>query len=82
MIDFFVIGVFALQVPQSGWSHSGGGPSSGVPVADLPVPMLLHEAMDARTFPRLLSNLEAFEGGMFKAGVRQVSAMFSLFWLL
>ena len=30
--------------------------------------MLLHEAFDARTFPRLESNLQAFEGGMLKAG--------------
>jgi hypothetical protein len=30
--------------------------------------MLLHEAFDARTFPRLESNLQSFEGGMLKAG--------------
>ena len=42
--------------------------ASGVPVGELPVPMLLHEAFDARTFPRLESNLRAFEGGMLKAG--------------
>ena len=33
--------------------------------------MLLHEAMDARTFPRLQSNLESFQGpsAMLKAGM-------------
>lgn len=31
--------------------------------------MLLHEAMDARTFPRLEAKLQAFEGGLFKAHV-------------
>lgn len=66
-----------VWVPQSGWGHTGvtpprdvqGGLGSGVAAAELPVPMLMHEAMDARTFPRLESNLQAFEGGLLKAGM-------------
>ena len=42
---------------------------TGLPATELPVPMMLHEAIDARTFPRIQSNLEAFEGGLLKAGV-------------
>ena len=30
----------------------------------LPVPMVIHEAMDARTFPRLQESLQSFEGGL------------------
>ena len=63
-------------VPTSNWGKTPFAPpyvipehiGSGVPAAELPVPMLLHEAFDARTFPRLESNLQAFEGGMLKAG--------------
>ena len=40
---------------------------SGVSVDALPVPMLLHEAMDARTFPRLQQSLQSFEGGIVDA---------------
>ena len=60
-----------VWVPQSAWSHTGATTdiSSGVSAADLPVPMMLHEAMDARTFPRLESKWQAFEGGMLKASV-------------
>ena len=60
-----------VWVPQSVWSHTGATTdiSSGVSAADLPVPMMLHEAMDARTFPRLESKWQAFEGGMLKASV-------------
>ena len=65
-----------VWVPCSNWGKTPYAPpyvlpefiGSGVPVAELPVPMLLHEAFDARTFPRLESNLQAFEGGMLKAG--------------
>ena len=39
---------------------------SGVPAAELPVPLVLHEAVDARTFPRLEANLLAYEGGRSK----------------
>ena len=42
---------------------------TGLPATELPVPMMLHEAIDARTFPRIQSNMEAFEGGLLKAGV-------------
>eukprot|EP01050_Picozoa_sp_SAG11_P014751 SAG11_NODE_1848_length_4170_cov_1.679931_4_plen_138_part_00 len=62
-----------VWVPQSGWSHTAVKEdiSSGVTATKLPVPMLLHEAMDARTFPRLESNLESFGGPdkMLKAGM-------------
>ena len=69
-----------VWVPQSGWSHTAvkgfdrrfePDISSGVDATELPVPMLLHEAMDARTFPRLQSNLESFQGpsAMLKAGM-------------
>ena len=54
---------------ESATARVTGDIYSGVAAADLPVPMLMHEAMDARTFPRLESNLQAFEGGMLKAGV-------------
>jgi hypothetical protein len=65
-----------VWVPCSNWGKTPYAPpyilpefiGSGVPAAELPVPMLLHEAFDARTFPRLESNLQAFEGGMLKAG--------------
>lgn len=60
-----------VWVPQSGWSHTAvkDDISSGVDAAALPVPMLLHEAMDARTFPRLESNLLSFEGGTLKVTI-------------
>lgn len=35
----------------------------------MPVPMLLHEAVDARTFPRLEASLQAYEGSTIKAEV-------------
>ena len=65
-----------VWVPQSNWGKTAYAPSyftperttSGVSAVELPVPMLLHEAFDARTFPRLESNLQAFAGGMLKAG--------------
>ena len=61
-----------VWVPCSNWGKTPYAPpyvlpefiGSGVPVAELPVPMLLHEAFDARTFPRLESNLQAFQGGI------------------
>ena len=61
-----------VWTPDSVWSHSGGlDPTkdirSGVPAAELPVPMLLHEAMDARTFPRLEESLQSFDGGIVNA---------------
>ena len=33
-------------------------------VDELLVPMVIHEAMDARTFPRLQESLQSFEGGL------------------
>ena len=55
------------------WAHSGGTDpthdiSSGVAVDELPVPMILHEAMDARTFPRLQESLDSYEGGIVDVG--------------
>ena len=64
-----------MMVAQSGWGHTNNpdferGSGLGPTWSDMPVPYILHEAYDGRTFPRLLTNLEAYTvGGMFKADV-------------
>ena len=69
-----------VMVAQSYWSHTNAGTAvekgSGISpaaAAAMPVPYLMHEVYDARTFPRLEANLAAFHaggnGGVVKAGV-------------
>ena len=64
-----------IMVTQSGWGHTNNpdeehGSGLGPTWSDMPVPYVLHEAYDGRTFPRLLTNLEAYKvGGIFKAEV-------------
>jgi hypothetical protein len=64
-----------MMVAQSGWGHTQNvqiehGSGLGPTWSEMPVPYILHEAYDGRTFPRLLTNLAAYEvGGMFKANV-------------
>ena len=65
-----------VLVTQSGWGHTQAGiavehGSGQTNWEAMPVPYVMHEAYDARTFPRLLSNLEAFSepGGLYDAGV-------------
>lgn len=58
-----------VYIPDSVWAHSGGSTpttdiSSSVAADELPVPMILHEAMDARTFPRLQQSLDSYKGGI------------------
>ena len=63
-----------VYIPDSVWSHTGSDDGhtdvpmhdiiSGVAVEELPVPMLLHEAFDSRTFPRLNESLQSYEGGL------------------
>ena len=58
-----------VLVLQAGWSHVeawyGVDQGSGLPTS-LPVPSLLHEAVDARNFPRLEANAEAFANSNIK----------------
>ena len=58
-----------MLVLQAGWSHVaawyGVDQGSGLPTS-LPVPSLLHEAVDARNFPRLEANAEAYANSNIK----------------
>jgi hypothetical protein len=58
-----------VLVAQAGWSHVqswyGVDKGSGLP-ASLPVPSLLHEAVDARNFPRLEVNAESYANSNIK----------------
>ena len=67
-----------VYIPDSVWSHTGSDDGhtdvpmhdiiSGVAVEELPVPMLLHEAFDSRTFPRLNESMQSYEGGLVDVG--------------
>jgi hypothetical protein len=64
-----------VMVSQSGWGHTTAGAAvehgSGIAeFSTMPVPYIMHESYDARTFPRLLGNLAAYsEGKLFNASV-------------
>lgn len=63
-----------VLVSQSSWGHTTAGASveKGSGISDwnsMPVPYVMHESYDARTFPRLLGNRDAYAGGLFKADV-------------
>ena len=69
-MDVWVAGSSFACGPTSSWRTYGAEDiHTDLPVAELPVPLILHEAVDARTFPRIQSNIEAFEGGLLKVGV-------------
>ena len=69
-MDVWVCGSAYVCGPTSSWRTLGATDiHTGVLARSLPVPMVLHEAVDARTFPRIQSNMAAFEGGLLKAGV-------------
>ena len=69
-MDVWVAGSAYVCGPTSSWRTLGATDiRTGVPVAEMPVPLILHEAVDARTFPRIKSTMQAFEGGLLKAGV-------------
>ena len=63
-----------VMVSQSGWGHTttGAAVEHGSGITDwksMPVPYLMHESYDARTFPRLQNNLESYSGGLYNASV-------------
>ena len=63
-----------VMVSQSGWGHTttGAAVEHGSGITDpksMPVPYVMHESYDARTFPRLQSNLESYSGGLYNASV-------------